>query len=224
MSGLDNEIDRLIGLLADDKDQQVAQSAMFRLVGIGPAAFGQLEGAMYETDDDRLRVRTIEVLGLSCKSHPEAVSILVAAWWVLVEPCARGTIERALFATLLNLLLRHGVSQPEPKRRGGQRRHLAALRALATAWRLLPAANSKSPASPIAERAVGQPEASGEGAVIGAVADGDDLLGPDKQSLEPDRLVMFAGIEGDAPATKAPRGGAAVEARRAGRAGRDRHS
>jgi hypothetical protein len=117
-SGLDNEIDRLIGLLADDKDQQVAQSAMFRLVGIGPAAFGRLEEAMYETADGRLRIRTIEVLGLSCLSHPEAVSILVAAWWVLVEPGARGTIERVLFATLLGLLLRHGVSQRGPKFRG----------------------------------------------------------------------------------------------------------
>jgi hypothetical protein len=73
---------------------------------------------MYETADDRLRIRTIEVLGVSYQSHPEAAAILIAAWGVLVEPCSRGTIERALFATLLILVLRRGVSQLEPKRRG----------------------------------------------------------------------------------------------------------
>jgi hypothetical protein len=52
-----------------------------------------------------------------------------------------------------------------------QRRHLAALRDLVTAQRLLPAAKAQS-ASPVAERAMGQPGASSEGAAIGAIADG----------------------------------------------------
>jgi hypothetical protein len=71
VSGLDREIDRLIGLLAADEEQAVVQSTMFTLVGIGPLAFGRLSRAMYETADDRLRIRTIEVLGVCCLSHPE---------------------------------------------------------------------------------------------------------------------------------------------------------
>jgi hypothetical protein len=124
MSGLGREIDRLIGHLADDEVQAVVQSAMFTLVGIGPAAFGRLSQTMYEAADDRLRIRTIEVLGLYSQAHPEAVAILVAAWGVLIDPRARGAIERALFATLLILILRHGNSQPEPTRGGrkGSRR------------------------------------------------------------------------------------------------------
>jgi hypothetical protein len=123
-SGLEREIDRLIGLLAADEEPAVVQSAMLMLVGIGPAAFGQLSQRMYKTADDRLRIRTIEVLGLSCQAHPEAVAILVSAWSVLVEPRAQGAIERALFATLVILILRHGVPQPEPLRggRNGTRR------------------------------------------------------------------------------------------------------
>jgi hypothetical protein len=124
MSGLDHEIKRLIGLLADGENQQDAQSAMFTLVGIGPAAFKQLTEAMYETADDRLRIRTIEILGLSCLCHPEAIAILVAAWGVLVEPRARGAIQRALCATLLLLILRCVDTEPEPPRgsRKGSRR------------------------------------------------------------------------------------------------------
>jgi hypothetical protein len=53
-----------------------------------------------------------------------------------------------------------------------QRRHLAALRGLATAQSLLPAVKAQS-ASQGAERAMGQPGASSEGAAIGTVADGD---------------------------------------------------
>jgi hypothetical protein len=86
-----------------------------------------------------------------------------------------------------------------------ERRHLAALGALMTAQRLLPAAKAPS-APPAAERALGQPGASSEGRAIGAVADGDDRLGPDHQAREPEGLVMFAGDGGHAsPATKAHR-------------------
>jgi hypothetical protein len=95
-SGLEREIDRLIGLLDGDEDQVVEQSAMFTLDGIRPPAFGPLSEAMYETEDDRLRIRTSEVLGISSLSHPEAVASLVATWGVLVEPRARGAIQRAL--------------------------------------------------------------------------------------------------------------------------------
>jgi hypothetical protein len=117
-SVLDIEIDRLIGLLAADEDQAVVQSAIFRLVGIGPPAFGPLSEALYETEDVLLRLRTIVVLGISSLSHPEAVASLVAEWGVLVDPSARAAIERALCATLLILSLRCGNSQPEPERRG----------------------------------------------------------------------------------------------------------
>jgi hypothetical protein len=140
MSGLDHEIKRLIGLLADGENQQDAQSAMFTLVGIGPAAFGRLTQTMYETADDRLRIRTIEILGLSCRCHPEAIAILVAAWGVLVESRARGVIERALFATLLILLARNGVSQPEPTHVGrkGVRRASSSRGRMAVAESALP--------------------------------------------------------------------------------------
>jgi hypothetical protein len=124
VSGPDREIDRLIGLVAEDEEQSVARSAMFALIGIGSAAFGRLTLTMYETADVRLRIRTIEVLGLSCLSHPEAVAILVAVRSVLVEPRARGAIERALFATLLILILRCGDTQVEPApggRKGARR-------------------------------------------------------------------------------------------------------
>jgi hypothetical protein len=85
-----------------------------------------------------------------------------------------------------------------------QRRHLAALRGLATAQSLLPAVKH-NPAPPVSERAVGQPRASSEGKAIGAVADGDDRLGPDEQAREPRGLVMFGGDEVDAtPAIEAP--------------------
>jgi hypothetical protein len=90
VSGLDREIDWLIGLLATDEDLAVIQSAIFTLVGIGPPAFVPLSEALYETEDVRLRVRTIEVLGISSLSHTEAIAILVAAWRGLVEPRARG--------------------------------------------------------------------------------------------------------------------------------------
>jgi hypothetical protein len=78
VSGLDREIDRLIVLLAGDADQAVYQSAMFTLLGFGPAAFGQLAEAMYATEEDQLHLRAIEVLGLACKSHFEPNAILAA--------------------------------------------------------------------------------------------------------------------------------------------------
>jgi hypothetical protein len=71
---------------------------------------------MCETADDRLRIRTIEVLCLSCLSLPEAVAILVAAWSVLVEPRARGAIERTLWATLILLMAHERDSRREPTR------------------------------------------------------------------------------------------------------------
>jgi hypothetical protein len=117
-SGPEREIDRLIGLLAEDEEPAVVRAAMLTLIGLGPPAFGPPSEAMYEVEGDQLRVRTIEVLGLSYLSHPEAVAILVAAWSVLVEPRARGAIQRAMFSTLLILILRCGDTQPEPPRGG----------------------------------------------------------------------------------------------------------
>jgi hypothetical protein len=95
-SMLDIEIDRLIGLLAADEKQAIVSSAMIILVNLEPAAFARLTAAMWTTEDDRLRIRTIEVLGISSLSHPEAVSALAAAWGVVIEPRARGAIQRAL--------------------------------------------------------------------------------------------------------------------------------
>jgi hypothetical protein len=115
-SMLDIEIDRLIGLLAGDEKQAIVSAAMILLVNLGPAAFGRLTAAMWTTEDDRLRIRTIGVLGISSLSHPEAVSILVAAWDVLVEPRARGAIRRALGATLFLLMAHERDSRREPTR------------------------------------------------------------------------------------------------------------
>jgi hypothetical protein len=78
VSGLDIEIDRLIILLTGDADQAVVQSAIFSLLGLGPAAFGQLTATIYTTGDHRLRLRAIEVLGLSCQSRHGAIAILAA--------------------------------------------------------------------------------------------------------------------------------------------------
>jgi hypothetical protein len=87
-----------------------------------------------------------------------------------------------------------------------RRCHLAALRSLTTAGRLLPSAEA-IPAPVVAERAAGQLEASSEGATIRAGAVGDDRPGPGEQAREPEGLVMFGGDEGQAsPATKASRG------------------
>jgi hypothetical protein len=121
---LEREIDRLLGLLAGDEEQAVVQSAMFTLLGFGPAAFRQLTATIYTTEDDRLRLRAIEVLGLSSQSHHGAIPILIAAWGVLVDPSARAAIHRAQCATLLILSLRCGHSRPESGRRGrrGSRR------------------------------------------------------------------------------------------------------
>jgi hypothetical protein len=98
-SGLEREIDRLIGLLAGHEEQAVVSSAMITLVNLGPAAFVRLTAAMWATEDDHHRIRTIEVLGVCCLSHPEAVSVLVAALNVVVEPRALGAIQRALCAS-----------------------------------------------------------------------------------------------------------------------------
>src|SRR5437879_193784 len=83
---LDIDIDRLIGLLADDEKQVVVSSAMILLVNLGPAAFGRLTAAMWTTEDDRLRIRTIEVPGVCCLSHPGAQAILIVSLKVVVEP------------------------------------------------------------------------------------------------------------------------------------------
>jgi hypothetical protein len=117
-SGIEREIEWLIGLFVADSNQAVVQSARFTLLGLGPAAFGQLTTMMYATEDDRLRLRAIEVLGLSSQSHHGAIPILIAAWGVLVDPSARAAIQRALCATLLILSSRCGNSRPEPGRRG----------------------------------------------------------------------------------------------------------
>jgi hypothetical protein len=89
-SMLDVEIDPRIGLLAADEEQAVVRSAMIRLVNLGPAEFVQSTAAMCTTEDDRLRIRTIKILGVCCLCHPGAVAILVAASKVVVEPRARG--------------------------------------------------------------------------------------------------------------------------------------
>jgi hypothetical protein len=79
-SGLDREIDRLIVLLAGDEERAVVQSVVFTLLGLGPAAFGQLTEAIYTTEDGQLRLRTIEVMGLSSQSRHGTIPILIAAW------------------------------------------------------------------------------------------------------------------------------------------------
>jgi hypothetical protein len=117
-SMLDIKIDRLIGLLAADENQAIVSSAMIILVNLGPAAFARLTAAMYTTEDGRLRIRTIEVLGVCCQSHPGAVAILVAALNLVVEPRALGASRRALCATMHTLALRCDDTRPEPKRGG----------------------------------------------------------------------------------------------------------
>jgi hypothetical protein len=97
---------------------------MFTLLVLGLEVFGQLTATMYPTEDDRLRIRAIEVLDLSSRSPHGAIAILIAAWGVLVDPSARLAIQRAPCATLLILSLRCGNSRPERGRRGrkGSRR------------------------------------------------------------------------------------------------------
>jgi hypothetical protein len=105
-----------------------------------------------------------------------------------------------------------------------RRRHLAALRGQATAQRVLPTAKGQTGLTD-AKRAVGQPGASSKGKAIGAVADGDDRLGPDEQAREPEGMIIFAGTGATpCPRPRPPGAGAAVEARRADRAGLDRLS
>jgi uncharacterized membrane protein len=121
-SMLDIEIDRLIGLLlAADEKQAVVSSAMILLVHLAPAAFARLTAAMWTTEDDRLRIRTIEALVVCCLSHPGAHAILVAALKVVVEPRALGAIRRALCATMNILALMDYDPEPEP-RRGGRKK------------------------------------------------------------------------------------------------------
>jgi hypothetical protein len=82
-----------------------------------------------------------------------------------------------------------------------ERRHLAALGALATAQRLLPAA--KAPSGPaVAEKAVA---ASGDAAGGKTIeVGGDDHVGPDENAHEPESVPMFAGLAGVAvPAVEA---------------------
>jgi hypothetical protein len=126
MSGLICEISRLIGHLAGDEEQPVAQSAMTTLVNLGPAAFVQLAAAMWSTEDDRLRIRTIEVLGVCSLSHPEAIAFLVASLKVVIEPRALGAIRRALCATSHILAFMEPDPQPEPKRGGRKKSRPAA--------------------------------------------------------------------------------------------------
>jgi hypothetical protein len=120
-SMLDIEIDRLIGLLAADEKQAVVSAAMILLVNLGPAAFARLTAAMWTTEDDRLRIRTIEVLGACCLSHPETQAILIVSLKVVVEPRALGAIRRALCATSHILALIDLDPQPEA-RRGGRKK------------------------------------------------------------------------------------------------------
>jgi hypothetical protein len=70
-SMLDIEIDRLIGLLADDEKQAIVSSAMILLVNLGRAAFARLTAAMWTTEDDRVRIRTIKVLGSAASPAPK---------------------------------------------------------------------------------------------------------------------------------------------------------
>jgi hypothetical protein len=122
VSVLEREIDRPIGFLPGAEEQTVVSSAMITLVSPGPATFVQLTAATRTTEDDRLRIRTIEVLGVCCLLHPQAHAILVAALKVVVEPRALGAIRRALCATtnILALMevhtLRAGLS---PRTRDG---------------------------------------------------------------------------------------------------------
>jgi hypothetical protein len=81
VSALDREIDRLIGLLADDEEQAVDQFAMFTLLGFGPEAFVQLTAT------------AIEVLGRSCQAQHGAIAILIAGWGSLVNPSARAAMR-----------------------------------------------------------------------------------------------------------------------------------
>jgi hypothetical protein len=124
-SMLDIEIDRLIGLLAADENQAIVSAAMILLVKLGPAAFARLTAAMWTTEDDRLRIRAIEVLGVCCLSHPEAQAILIVSLKVVVEPRALGAIRRALCATSHILALMDRDPQSEP-RRGGRKKPRAA--------------------------------------------------------------------------------------------------
>jgi hypothetical protein len=82
-----------------------------------------------------------------------------------------------------------------------QRRHLAALGALATAQRLLPAAKAPSGAA-VSEKAVA---ASGDAAGGKTIeVGGDDHVGPDENAHEPESVPMFAGLAGVAvPAVEA---------------------
>jgi hypothetical protein len=68
---LDIEIDRLVGLLAGDEEQAVVKSAMIKFMGFGPATFVKLTATMYTTEDDRLRIRAIEVLGSAASPTPK---------------------------------------------------------------------------------------------------------------------------------------------------------
>jgi hypothetical protein len=114
-SGLETEIDGMIGLLAGDADQAVVQFAMAGLRASGPAAFWRLAAAIRTTEDASLRLRAIEVLGLSCRSHIEPVAILAGIWEDLVDPVARESIRRFLFTALDERALNLGFSRPEPQ-------------------------------------------------------------------------------------------------------------
>jgi hypothetical protein len=51
-SEIEREIEWLIGPFVADANQAVVQSAMFTLLGFGPAAFARLTAAMWTTEDD----------------------------------------------------------------------------------------------------------------------------------------------------------------------------
>jgi hypothetical protein len=126
-SMLDTQIDRLIDLLAADEEQAIVSAAMILLVHLGPTVFARLTAAMWTSEDDRLRIRTIEVLGVCCLSHPEARAILIVSLKVVVEPFALGAIRRALCATGHMLALTNLDPQPEPGR-GGRKKPRSAAR------------------------------------------------------------------------------------------------
>jgi hypothetical protein len=83
-----------------------------------------------------------------------------------------------------------------------QRRHLAALGALATAQRLLPTAKAPS-GTAVAEKAVVASEDAAGGRAIGA--GGDYRVGPDEKPGEPESVPLFAATAGLAvPVVEAP--------------------
>jgi hypothetical protein len=72
-SGLDREIDRPIGLLADDEDRQVAQSAMVAVVNLVLGAFVQLTAAICRTEARKVVIgeaRALDLGDLRARHNP----------------------------------------------------------------------------------------------------------------------------------------------------------